>query len=117
MERPANPLVVELGASFFVLLIVGGLFTLGIASVAMWLIALRYPQVVDRDGVTTRGGARHDWQALQRVVRLQRDGFRLEFHSGAVLMLPRFFASPVAVLDYVQRCGVDTGVNMRVTRR
>ena len=117
MERPASPLVVELGARFFVLLIVGGLFSLGIASLAVWLISLRYPKVIDRDGITTRGGARHDWQGLQSLIPLQSDGFRLEFQSGAVLMLPQFLSNPFAVLDYVQRCGVDTGVNMRSSRR
>jgi hypothetical protein len=115
-ERPPEALHVALSGSFYALALVGALFTLGVVLPFVWWISLNYPRSIDADGITTRGGARHRWDTLERTVRMTDGGFRLVFREGDVNVRLRLLAQPIALLEYLQRCGVDTGVNMTINR-
>ncbi len=111
-ERPSEELNVSLGTGFFVLAVIGGIFTFGVALLAVWMISLNYPARLEPDGLLTRGGKRHAWKDLEHTLQLQKGALRLVFAGGSVNVVPRFLAAPGEVLDYLRRCGVQTGVHM-----
>ena len=116
LERPSEPLQVALSGGFYAVALFGALFTFGMALPVVWWISLRYPLLVDVDGITTRGGTHHPWDSLERTLRLSHGGFRLVFRDGDVNVALGMLAQPIFLLEQLQRFGVGTGVNMTITR-
>lgn len=112
IQRPSEPLEVALGGAFFFVLVFAGVFTLGFVLPVLWWISRGYPRLVDRDGIVTRGGASFGWETLEHTLVTRRGGMRLEFREGNVLVVPAMLANGGELLDYLQRCGVDTGVSV-----
>ncbi|MEQ9321410.1 MAG: hypothetical protein RIF41_19760 [Polyangiaceae bacterium] len=61
---------VELAPTFWVVAIIGGVFTFGLLVPFLWWYAQRYPKVIDPEGVTLRDGRRFSWTELESVNRV-----------------------------------------------
>jgi hypothetical protein len=102
-----DTLDVSLSPSFYLLVAIAGIGSFGILAVVLFLIALWYPRRLDRDGVVTRGGRRHEWRDLERTKPLRGDKLHLVFRTGKVIIVPTFLADPRDVLDFLRRCRVE----------
>jgi hypothetical protein len=69
--------------------------TLGLGTLALWLLALRWPRRIDRSGLTLRSGRQVPWAAIRKIGVLKdaRAGesrtVRLEIHCDwGIVRLP-----------------------------
>ncbi len=106
-----DPFRVELSMMAKVLFVLSIIATFGTATIVLWwLVWYRYPRVLDREGVTTRGGARYRWADVEEVLTIRRRssrGLRISFAGGGrILVVPNMIASPEAVLAYIDGSGI-----------
>ena len=45
--------------------------TLGLGTVVLWLLALRWPRRIDRDSLTLRSGRQVPWAAIRKIAVLK----------------------------------------------
>lgn len=107
----SDGLRVELSPFAMVVIVIGVFATFGtIALWLWWMIRYRYPFVVDRDGVTTRSGARHRWADAKEVLTLRRRssrGLRISFAGGGrIFVVPRMIRDGDEVVAFIEACGV-----------
>jgi hypothetical protein len=69
--------------------------TLGLGTVVLWLLALRWPRRIDRSGLTLRSGRQVPWAAIKKISVLKDPGagesrtIRLEiFYDRSIIRLP-----------------------------
>jgi hypothetical protein len=101
---------VHLGGNVRTLLVLLVPLTLGFGTLAVWLSMLNWPRLVDREGVTTRGGKRYAWSALTQVTpvtTVNRSGRRitgrldLAFGKSKVQVVPHSLREGQQVMDLI----------------
>jgi hypothetical protein len=86
-----------------------GVFTLGVAPLAIWLQQRNWPARLDEEGLVTRGGKRIVWEEFTRAVRVVTriaSGVtveRIELHSpkGKVLVPGERLVDGQRVVQYI----------------
>ncbi|GEM_PF-3530833 len=96
---------VSLGCSYWGIAIVGGLFTFGIVTIVMVLLARRMPRRLDAEGVTLRNGRRFRWSELRHRARVTPEGLVLGYDLLApdgteIRLTPGGFSNGRAVCEY-----------------
>ena len=89
-----------------------GVFTLGVAPLAGWLSQRTWPQSVDEQGLTTRGGTRIAWDEFTNVTKVitrigrtstKTEHYELSGSKGKVVVAPYRLESGAQVFDYIWR--------------
>ena len=89
-----------------------GVFTLGVAPLAGWLSERRWPQSVDEQGLTTRGGTRIAWNEFTKVTKVitrigrtsnKTEHYELSGSKGKVVVAPYRLEKGSQVFDYIWR--------------
>ena len=90
--------------------IVLGVFTLGIAPLAIWISQRMWPKSVDEQALTTRAGKRIAWNEFTNIkkviTRVGRTAFTTEHYElrgsqGKVIVAPYRLENGSQVFDYI----------------
>ncbi len=108
---------VHFSGSFISIMIIGGLFSFGVAAIGMWFSSRCWPSVVDEDGITMRNKKRVSWNeltAIQPVRVVSSSGRRitgrldLVFGKTTVKIVPHSIKDGQDVMDFIAHIlGVD----------
>jgi len=101
------PLEVQVKRSYYLRVLVIGLFTLGLGALAMLAEQQRWVRTFEREGVTRRDGQRFRWQDLQAKNAVYvRQGplshYELVFTGGKALVFPRMLENEQDVLSRLE---------------
>jgi len=85
-----------------------GVFTLGVAPIAIKLAERKWPELVDEDGLVTRAGKRIRWDEFTKVVKIiTRSGpviterYELRSSNGRVQFVAHRLENSEAVFQYI----------------
>jgi len=108
---------VHLAGWFIFLMIAGGLFSFGVATIAMWFSSRKWPAVVDEEGIIMRNKKRVYWKdltSIQPVKVVSYSGRRitgrldLMFGKTSVAIVPHSIKKGQEVMDFISDIlGVD----------
>ena len=89
-----------------------GVFTLGVAPLAIWLGERMWPQSVDEQGLTTRGGKRIAWDEFTNIKKVitrvgrtntKTEHYELSGYKGKVIVVLYRLEQGAQVFDYIWR--------------
>ena len=89
-----------------------GVATFGVAPLAAWINERKWPQSVDEQGLTTRGGTRVAWDEFTEIKKvITRSGqtsnttehYELRGSKGKVVVAPYRLENGAQVFDYIWR--------------
>src|SRR5215216_2886697 len=89
-----------------------GVFTLGVAPLAVWLSERMWPQSVDEQGLTTRGGKRIAWDEFTKITKVitrigrtsnKTEHYELRSSKGKVVVALYRLENSGQVFDYIWR--------------
>ena len=110
MENKMDVRIIPLNGCMQVIL---GVFTLGVAPLAIWISERSWPKSVDEQGLTTRGGKQIAWSEFTKVTRILTqvtrgsstpvERFELKSRKGKVIVVVYRLVDGEKVLDYIWR--------------
>jgi hypothetical protein len=110
MENKMDVRIIPLNGCMQVFL---GVFTLGVAPLAIWISERSWPKSVDEQGLTTRGGKQIAWNEFTKVTRVLTrvtrgssstvEHFELRSSKGKVVVAAYRLVDGEQVLDYIWR--------------
>ena len=107
-----EPLSIHVRTSYKVLMIVFFLFTAGVGTLILWLSALKWPKLVDTEGMTLRSGKRLLWKDLTRMQPVTvvnqygaRISGRLDLYFGKKVarIVPHSLKEGGALMNYLSK--------------
>ena len=89
-----------------------GVATFGVAPLAAWLNERKWPQSVDEQGLTTRGGTKITWDEFTNIKKVitrigntsnTTEHYELSGSKGKVVVAPYRLENGAQVFDYIWR--------------
>jgi len=112
---------VHLSRSFISIMIIGGLFSFGVAAIGMWFSSRCWPSVVDEEGITMRNKKKVYWKditSIQPVRVVSSSGTRMTgrldliFGKTTVKIVPHSIKEGQEVMNFISHIlgvEVETG--------
>jgi hypothetical protein len=89
-----------------------GVFTLGVAPLAIWLGERKWPKSADAQGLTTRGGTTIAWDEFTKITKVitrigqtsnKTEHYELNSPKGKVIVVLYRLENGAQVFDYIWR--------------